>query len=284
MVKPIPSNAELRAALVAESDEGRVDGYYLDVAMLARDALDPEGAPRVVVVSGPQGSGKSTLSGAVVRAFSRRGVAAITFSVDDFYLTRSEQVALAARHPDNPYLEHRGYPGTHDVALGNRVLDDLRNGRALKLPRYDKSACGGRGDRAPESTWTTIDQPMQLIVFEGWMLGFTPVDEAAARGWMRAPNELLSHYEAWNRNDAFVLLESDEPSFIVSWRVDSERARRLRGETALTDAEARDYIERFLPAYALYVPPLARSLGPSALHFRLGEARLPRRENLRLDG
>jgi D-glycerate 3-kinase len=147
----------------------------------------------------------------------------------------------------------------------------------LKLPRYDKSACGGRGDRAHESTWTTIDEPMQLIVFEGWMLGFTPVDETVAQGWMRAPNELLSHYGAWYRSDTFVLLEALDPSFIVSWRVDSERARRLRGETALTDEEARDYIERFLPAYALYVSPLARSLGPQALHFRLGEDRLPHR-------
>jgi D-glycerate 3-kinase len=251
----------------------------LDVARLAREALDPEGAPRVVIVSGPQGSGKSTLSGAVVRAFSRLGIASITLSIDDFYLARSEQLALAARHPDNPYLEHRGYPGTHDIALGNRVLDDLRNGRALKLPRYDKSACGGRGDRAPESTWTTIEKPQRLVVFEGWMLGFTPVDEAAAPGRMRAPNQLLSKYEAWNRNDAFVLLEAMDPAFIVSWRVDSERARRQRGETALTDDEARDYIERFLPAYALYVPRLlSRLVETRALHFRLGHDRLPVRE------
>jgi len=277
MARSVPSIEGLRAALVAETDESRVDGYYLAVARLARETLDADGAPRIVIVSGPQGSGKSTLSSAVVRAFSRLGVAALTFSIDDFYLTRAEQLALAARHPDTPYLEHRGYPGTHDVALGNRVLDDLRNGRALKLPRYDKSACGGRGDRAPESTWTTIDEPQRLIVFEGWMLGFTPVDEASLEGWMRAPNELLAHYEAWNRNDAFVLLEAIDPSFIVSWRVDSERARRMRGETALTDEEARDYIERFLPAYALYVAPLARSLGPRALHFRLGEDRLPHR-------
>jgi hypothetical protein len=38
--------------------------------------------------------------------------------------------------------------------------------------------------------------------------------------------------------------------------VDAERARRERGEGALSDAEATDYILRFLPAYEVYVPAL----------------------------
>jgi hypothetical protein len=35
-----------------------------------------------------------------------------------------------------------------------------------------------------------------------------------------------------------------------------ERARRAAGLPALSDEDARDYIERFLPAYDAYVPPL----------------------------
>ncbi|HLK36019.1 MAG TPA: hypothetical protein VKU41_04650, partial [Polyangiaceae bacterium] len=43
---------------------------------------------------------------------------------------------------------------------------------------------------------------------------------------------------------------------VVEWRVDAERARRARGEPALSDEDARDYIERFVPAYRVYVPAL----------------------------
>jgi D-glycerate 3-kinase len=269
---------DLRAAMIRSASAGSVDGYCLDVADLAHEALDPNGGPRVVAISGPQGSGKSTLATALVSAFTSTGVDAIALSIDDFYLTRNEQVALATRYPGNRYLEHRGYPGTHDTALGNAVLDDLRHGRPTKLPRYDKSAFGGRGDRAPESSWTTVDRPPRLVFFEGWMLGFTPVDEELATGAMRAPNALLQSYAQWNVSDAFVLLEAAELSFIVSWRVDSERARRARGEPTLSDDEARDYIERFLPAYELYVPRLASAVtGPHARRFRLGVDRLPDR-------
>jgi pantothenate kinase-related protein Tda10 len=63
----------------------------------------------------------------------------------------------------------------------------------------------------------------------------------------------------------------------VAWRVDAERARRARGESALTDDDARDYIERCLPAYRTYLPGL-RSHPPCAdvEVVSLGADRLPR--------
>jgi len=106
------------------------------------------------------------------------------------------------------------------------------------------------------------------------MLGFTPVEHAA--GPMRDPNAALEKYRAWNdRLDAFVWLEAQDPADIVAWRVGSERARRDRGETALSDEDAHDYILRFLPAYELYVPGLPRQRWP-ALHVILGTDRAPR--------
>ncbi len=72
-----------------------------------------------------------------------------------------------------------------------------------------------------------------------------------------APNRYLAAYAAWNaRLDALVHLTTDSPDTIVAWRVESERARRTRGEAALSDDEAEDYIRRFLPAYRVYVPGL----------------------------
>jgi D-glycerate 3-kinase len=214
----------------------------------------------VLGLQGPQGCGKSTAAAALVDAARDEGRRAVAVSIDDFYLTHSEQQALAKRHPGNPYLMYRGYPGTHDVALGARVIDALvtcGEGSEVIVPAYNKSANAGRGDRAPESRWRHVTGPFDMVIVEGWMLGFAPVDEAALEPDLVSPNRYLSAYGAWNaRLDALAHLTVDSPDTIIRWRVESERARRARGETALSDDDASDYIRRFLPAYRVYVPAL----------------------------
>jgi D-glycerate 3-kinase len=218
----------------------------------------------ILGIQGPQGCGKSTLASALVEEWGRSGVRAIAVSIDDFYLTHAEQQALASRHAGNPYLLYRGYPGTHDVALGQRTIGALASlgvAQSTDVPVYDKSAHLGRGDRAPASAWRRVAGPVDVLVVEGWMLGFTPVDAKAEAltvdPALRAPNEYLEAYRAWHdRLDAFVHMHVDSLDTVVRWRVDSERARRERGEPSLSDGDARDYIERFMPAYRLWISQL----------------------------
>lgn len=266
----------LRDALVGAFGEGRrVDDYYLPVAawvLAQRDA-----GARVIGINGPQGGGKSTLAEALVGALGAVGLRAVTFSVDDVYLPRAGQLAVAAAHPGNPCLEHRGYPGTHDVALGEALLDALREGRPVDLPVYDKSAFAGRGDRSPGVR--RVPGPVEMVIFEGWMLGFSPLpaDDPRVAGPLAAPNRLLAAYAGWSaRLDATVVLHAADLADVVRWRMDSERARRDRGEAALSDADVRDYIERFLPAYRAWLPGLlAHPPGRAALRIPLGPDRLP---------
>ena len=216
--------------------------------------------PRTLGLQGPQGCGKSTTAAALVELVAAQGLRAVTVSIDDFYLTHEEQLALAARHPGNPYLEYRGYPGTHDVALGARTLDALVSAGPTVVPVYDKSAHGGRGDRASPDRWRRVTGPFDLVIVEGWMLGFSPVAEASVDANLAVSNRALGAYAAWNaRLDARVHLTVASLDIIVAWRIDSERARRLRGEGALSDEQAADYIRRFLPAYRAYVPALEAS-------------------------
>jgi D-glycerate 3-kinase len=222
--------------------------------------LGSESRPWVLGIQGPQGCGKSTLASALVNSLADLGTRAVTISIDDFYLTHAEQTALAVRHPGNPTMLYRGYPGTHDIDLGVRTLDglaSLRAGDEMLVPVYDKSAYEGRGDRAPREAWRRVVGPIDVLVFEGWMLGFRPVSDRQIEPVLRVPNEYLGAYDAWtSRLDALLHLDVASLDTIVRWRVLAERVRRAQGQRALTEEEARDYIQRFLPAYRAYVPLL----------------------------
>jgi len=202
--------------------------------------------PVVAGLSAPQGAGKTTLAGALLAAFAEQGLRAVSISIDDFYLTRAEQLALAAAHPGDRLLEHRGYPGTHDLELGTRTLSALREGRAVDLPRYDKSAHGGRGDRSP--VVERVVGPVDLVLFDGWMLGFEPAASVPAE--LRLVNEKLGAYQAWHSLiDVMVWLRADDPRFVIEWRSEAEETARRAGKAALSRAEIEDYARRFIPAY-----------------------------------
>jgi len=270
-----------RALHARVPDARRVDRYYLPIALGCVSRLGRcSHRPWVLGIQGPQGCGKTTLANALVGALGDVGVRAVAVSIDDFYLTHEEQRALAEHHPGNPFLLHRGYPGTHDVALGSGVIASiaaLRPGQETLVPVYMKSAHGGRGDRAPRTAWRRVVGSIDALVIEGWMLGFSPVDPATIEPDLRTPNALLAAYAAWNHTlDAFLRMDVDSLDTIVTWRVDAERTQRRLGEDGLSDDEARDYIERFLPAYRVYLPALrARPPCADVQALVLGEDRMP---------
>ena len=235
--------------------------------------------PLVIGLQAPQGAGKTTLVTHLLRRLTARGVRGAGVSIDDFYLTRAEQLELAAAHPGNPYLEHRGYPGTHDIALGTHTLRSLKGitaGTSIRVPVYDKSAHGGRGDRAPESEWRVVEGPLDVVVVEGWMLGFTPVpDSALPDPMMAAPNQALEQYAAWYALvDQWIVLRAAAPEFVLEWRVEAEERMKASGKPGLSREAIEDYVRRFLPAYRTYATGLANA-GPADLTITMGLDRRP---------
>src|SRR3546814_20686972 len=77
----------------------------------------------------------------------------------------------------HPLLRTRGVPGTHDVALGLRVIDALERGEAALLPRFDKAS----DDRLPEARWERAAAGTRLLLLEGWCAGAQPT-ATAGRG------------------------------------------------------------------------------------------------------
>jgi D-glycerate 3-kinase len=250
---------------------------------MAELVLSEPRRPRPVVVglSAPQGAGKTTLCTEVCRWLGNRGLVAVPVSIDDFYLTRAEQLALAARHAGNRYFAQRGLPGTHDIALGTSIVRALRDlGTAiLSIPTYDKGALAGKGDRKPNGEWRVAAGPIDLVILEGWMLGFTPVPEATIGDPEFVPvNRYLEAYQSWTDElDALIWLEPDDYRHVRKWRAEAERKAIASGRDGMTPEEVEEFVELFLPAYEVYGPGL-RSRSPvhgPLLHWRIGADRLP---------
>lgn len=235
--------------------------------------------PVFIGIQAPQGAGKTTLVQHLLELLPDFGLRGVGLSIDDFYLTRAEQLAVADAHPGNPYLEHRGYPGTHDVELGVRTLDALRELTTgiVRVPRYDKSAHGGRGDRAPESTWTEVQRAPDLVFLDGWMLGFEPVPETRLPDPLLIPaNRALAAYASWlERLDAFVVLRAKDPSYVIRWRIQAEENAKAQGRPGLSREAIEDYVRRFLPAYKTYGAGAPRRFGDRTLEIVIDEERRP---------
>lgn len=175
--------------------------------------------------------------------------------------------------------------GSHDVALGLDVIRALRGvnnasddeyeeerrddeSGGVAVPRYDKTLRGGRGDRAPRDTWPTIRPPLDVVLLEGWMLGFRPVGPvaaAAASPDLVAVDDALREggYDALHAEvDEWMVVKVADAEWVRAWRLEAERAARDEGKPTLTDAEVSDFVDRFMPAYQAYLPRLYRD-GPA---------------------
>ena len=181
-VNALPSDSALAA---------RVYHLYLPVYFFCRDrALQQRGEPYTPIIglSAPQGCGKTTLVKLLTDRFAADGLQCAAVSFDDFYLRGEEQDAVAAAHRKNELLQVRGNAGTHDLSLGEDTLLALcgrvegGGGRVL-IPRYDKAARNGRGDRAPQSEWSIVERRPDVVLLEGWMAGFGAVDAGEMEGW-----------------------------------------------------------------------------------------------------
>lgn len=93
-------------------------------------------------ISAPQGCGKTTLVTELEKLLEHDGLPCAAVSIDDFYLTHCDQAALAHAHQDNWLLHGRGHAGTHDLALGTKVLQDLTTSRCV-VPRHLRNVLWG---------------------------------------------------------------------------------------------------------------------------------------------
>jgi len=242
---------------------------WLPLAMQLVSYRQAQSSTLIQGILGGQGTGKTTLAAILILILRHLGYRTLSLSLDDLYKTYSDRLALQKQ---DPRLIWRGPPGTHDIQLGLTVLDRLRHpdlNQPIPIPRFDKSARGGAGDRGtPE-----IVDGADIVLFEGWFVGVRPIDPAcfdtapppiitpADREFARDTNARLKDYlPLWERLDQLILLYPVDYRLSQEWRKQAEHQMMATGKAGMTDTQIEQFVEYFWRSLHpdLFIKPLSK--------------------------
>lgn len=261
---------------------------------LRRQADGADGRLPLIALNGPVGAGKSTLGRRIEALAPAFGLRLVAASIDDLYLPWPERMRRLA---GNPFGVSRVPPGSHDLPLLLEALERWRRCGELRLPRFDKTLAGGRGDR---DGWRC--QPCDALVLEGWLMGCRPLpaerlEEAIAaasrpqgeavggegatlttpgaprlspREWSWLPHwnrELEAYLPLWRWVDGLWLLRPVHWGLPRRWRFQAEARQRRNGGGWLRGADLEALVRSSLCSLPpeLYQLPLAAEAEALAL-------------------
>lgn len=241
---------------------------------------------QVLGIGGGQGAGKSTLSALIAQALESAGARVCLLSLDDFYLTRAERVALSVEV--HPLFLTRGPPGTHDISRLVALIDALRStpatassmmpapAQSFRIPVFDKAEDDRVGERVFEG-------PADWVLLEGWCVGAKPLDQSSL---LEPVNTLEAEDDSegvWRTHFADCLAEEyaplwegmDASLFLHVPSLDAVRRWRLAQERAHPAARRLDAVEvaRFVQHFERVTRSMwAQAPRPGQVTAKLGEA------------
>jgi D-glycerate 3-kinase len=242
-------------------------GFWLPLAInLVETRQDLKRTP-IQGILGGQGTGKSTLTQALSLLLKQLGYTTAVISLDDLYKTYAERQKL---QEVDPRLIWRGPPGTHDVDLGLKVLEQCLaedSTNTIKLPRFDKSAHKGAGNRIESEVITSAD----IVLFEGWFVGVRPLEKEVFKPnhypiltdedvrFAQDCNERLKAYvPLWDKLDSLLVFYPQDYQWSKQWRKEAEQKMIDRGFPGMTPLEIEEFVTYFWRSLHpdLYIKPL----------------------------
>jgi D-glycerate 3-kinase len=245
---------------------------WLPLAILIAEYRKVRSKPLIQGILAGQGTGKSTLAFILILILGEMGYRTCSLSLDDLYKTYRSRLILQQQ---DPRLIWRGPPGTHDLDLGISILDALRQPNSdaiIQLPRFDKSAYEGAGDRGIPEAISGAD----IVLFEGWFVGVRPIDPAvfdnapppiiddSDRQFARDMNAKLQDYlPLWERLDRLILLYPLDYRWSLQWRQEAEDRAKKLGKPGMSNLEIEQFVNYFWRSLhpELFIKPLANSSG-----------------------
>ena len=146
----------------------------------------------------------------------------------------------------------RGPPGTHDKEYLDEVVRNIKEGKPIKIPVFDKSLHGGQGDR---SQYKQVDdtETYDFCIFEGWFNGLQALpDEKMAdasvgfahKDLAKFSNDNLRQYGEWEFLDKLFVLKPLDFKYSFKWRLDAEKAMGK----GMTDEQIHNFVSYFIEA------------------------------------
>ena len=257
---------------LGESDQILTTLWNLWLPLAIQLASEREKLNRALVqgILGGQGTGKTTLAAVSCLILKQLGYSTLSLSLDDLYKTYGERQLLQQK---DPRLIWRGPPGTHDVDLGIQLLEQLRQPnreKSILVPRFDKSACNGAGDRSEPEIVSGID----IVLFEGWFVGVVPIAEGAfenpplpivtpeERLFALDMNEQLRVYlPLWELLDRLIVLYPVDYRLSKQWRKEAEQKMMATGKSGMSDREIEEFVDYFWRSLhpELFITPLIKN-------------------------
>lgn len=93
------------------------------------------------------------------------------------------------------------------------------------------------------------------------MLGFSPVGPTAASAadpHLAQVDAALSAYAPALDAlvDSWLVVRVGDPAWVSGWRLQAEQRMRASGRAGMSDEQVADFVSRYMPAYAAYLPGL----------------------------
>lgn len=128
--------------------------YGVDLENAVKGILDRKEELKLVLITGPSSSGKTTTTIKINEKLKQHGLKMVTLNVDNYFLNLD-------MHPKDEFGDYDfETPHALDLPLVNQHLADLVAGKEVQIPFYDFKS----GKRSPETTPMSIKEDELILI------------------------------------------------------------------------------------------------------------------------